>query len=73
MTTLIEIDQLEGRFQEILGRAKAGDEVIVTKGSVPQARLVPIAERVPGLHPGAFQTAADFDSELEDSFWFGQP
>ena len=29
-------------------------------------------ERIPGLHPGAFQMAPDFDAPLPDDFWTGQ-
>jgi hypothetical protein len=30
-----------------------------------------IAERKPGLHPGAFVVHDDFDEPLPDSFWLG--
>jgi prevent-host-death family protein len=72
MPTLIEINELRDRFQEMLGRASAGDEVIVTDQSVPKARLMPLSARVAGLHPGAFVPAQNFDEELPDAFWLGQ-
>jgi antitoxin (DNA-binding transcriptional repressor) of toxin-antitoxin stability system len=73
MSTLIDIRQLRTRLDELLALAKSGAEIILTDGSIPRARLVPIVasptSRVPGLHAGAIQTAADFDAPLPDAFW----
>lgn len=74
MTRLvIEVRELLERFDEVVS-APAEQEIIVTDGSVPRAKLIPLARaepRVPGLHPGAIQTADDFDAPLPDSFWTG--
>ena len=32
----------------------------------------PPAERIAGLHPGAFQPTTDFDDPLPDEFWLGK-
>ena len=36
-----------------------------------QQRVQP-AERIAGMHPGAFQPTADFDDPLPDEFWLGK-
>lgn len=74
-TKTIEVWELTARFPEILSLAAAGTEVIVTEGQVPRARLVPLVQgqsRIPGLHPGAIQTAADFDAPLPEEYWVGR-
>ena len=76
MPTTIDFRDLPGRFDEALARAVAGEEVVLFDGSTPRARLIPLSAtggtRIPGLHPGAFQPAADFDAPLPDEFWTGQ-
>jgi antitoxin (DNA-binding transcriptional repressor) of toxin-antitoxin stability system len=72
MSTTIEFRELPARLGEALALVAAGCEVILTDGATPRARLVPCADpnrRVPGLHAGAFQAAADFDAPLPDDFW----
>ena len=57
-----------------LAQAALGKEVIVTDGPHLRARLVPCRpaqEWVMGLHPGAYEVAADFDAPLPDEFWLG--
>lgn len=74
--TTIDIRELPARLDEILALTAAGAEVVLTDGTTPRARVVPLAPpagRVPGLHPGAFQPAADFDAPLPDEFWAGDP
>jgi antitoxin (DNA-binding transcriptional repressor) of toxin-antitoxin stability system len=64
---LIDVRDLPDRFAEAMSQAAAGADVIVTQGSVPRARIVPIPEarpRKPGLHPGAMQMSEDFDAPL---------
>ena len=74
MSKLIDVKDLPARLDEALASAAAGDEVIVTDGTNPRARLVPLPPpggRVAGLHPGAYQIAPDFDDPLPDEFWTG--
>ncbi len=74
--TTVEVHEVPHRWAELVSLASAGAEVIVTEGSVPRARLVPLApsqSRVPGLHAGAIRAAADFDDPLPDDFWAGTP
>jgi len=76
MSTTIDIRDLSARFEEALAVAAAGEEVLVTDGTVPRARLIPCGSpspRVPGLHTGAIQPSGDFDAPLPDDFWAGRP
>jgi antitoxin (DNA-binding transcriptional repressor) of toxin-antitoxin stability system len=76
MSTKIDIRELPSRWEEALALAASGQEVIVTDGTTPRARLVPCPEwapnRVPGLHAGAIHVATDFDAPLPDDFWTGR-
>lgn len=46
-----------------------GAEVILTERNIPVARLLPMENRVAGLHVGAIQANEDFDDPLPDEFW----
>ena len=39
--------------------------------NLQRANVTP-ADRVPGLHAGAWEVAADFDAPLADEFWLGR-
>ncbi len=39
-----KISEARAHFSELLERAKEGEEILITKGKEPQARLVPPAE-----------------------------
>jgi len=41
MTESYNVSVARAHFSELLERAKQGEEILITKGSVPQARLVP--------------------------------
>jgi antitoxin (DNA-binding transcriptional repressor) of toxin-antitoxin stability system len=73
-TKSVDVRDLPGRLMELLASG-ADEEIIITDGQVPRARLIPLAHnsqaRIPGLHPGAIQTADDFDEPLPDQFWTG--
>lgn len=43
--------------------------MILSVDDKPVAQLVPIEQRVAGLHRGAISTSEDFDDPLPDSFW----
>jgi antitoxin (DNA-binding transcriptional repressor) of toxin-antitoxin stability system len=76
MSTTIDIRDLPERIDEAVRRAASGEEVLLVDAGTPRARLVPVVEareRVPGLHAGAMQPAADFDAPLPDDFWVGRP
>lgn len=76
MSKLFDIRELPARLDEALALAASGDEIILTDGQIPKARLVPLAanaKRIAGLHPGSMLPAPDFDAPLPDDFWAGQP
>lgn len=76
-TKIVDVGEAQMHLTELLSLVVAGTEVILTEGSKPLARLVPItapiAPRVAGLHPGAIGTSEDFDAPLPDDFWLGAP
>ncbi len=74
-TTTVELQDAAERLQELLALIQRGTEVIIAEGGVPRARLTAVSPqpRVPGLHPGAITTTADFDAPLPDDFWLGSP
>ena len=39
-----KVAEARAHFSELLERAKAGEEIVITKGREPQARIVPPAE-----------------------------
>lgn len=58
-------------FQELLAELLSGVEWVLTDGTKPIARLVPVSTRVPGLHAGMIRTSDDFDQPLSEEFWMG--
>ncbi|HEY56974.1 MAG TPA: toxin-antitoxin (TA) system antitoxin [Anaerolineae bacterium] len=69
----MDVQEAQKRFRELVAGARAGEEwVLVDEGDTPIARLVPLGVRVTGLHPGAFQTKANFDAPLPEAFWTDQ-
>jgi prevent-host-death family protein len=75
LTQTIDVLEAQTRLLELLGAVTAGEEVVLTQGNQPIARLVPIKlgpkPRVAGLHSGAISTSDDFDEPLPDAFWQG--
>ena len=75
MTTSVDLKEAEQQLPRLLDLAKAGNEVIISEGDKPVARLTPIApasadkQRIAGLHQGAVWASEDFDEPLPDKFW----
>ncbi len=63
-------------LKKLLSFVNKGEEILLTEGSKPVARVLPMftseAARVPGLHAGAIWMSDDFDAPLSDEFWMGQ-
>ena len=74
-TKTVDVHEAQTHLVELLSLVSAGTEIILTAGSTPLARLVPMAgaptPRVAGLHPGAIWTSEDFDEPLPEEFWTG--
>jgi antitoxin (DNA-binding transcriptional repressor) of toxin-antitoxin stability system len=73
LTKTVDVRETQTNLQELLSLVREGTEVILTEGTTPLARLVPIAlpttPRVAGLHTGAIWTSEDFDEPLPEEFW----
>jgi antitoxin (DNA-binding transcriptional repressor) of toxin-antitoxin stability system len=76
-TKTIDVHEAQTHLVELLSLVTAGTEIILTEGSTPLARIVPMAgsttPRVAGLHLGAIWTSEDFDEPLPEAFWTGTP
>ncbi len=74
-TKMVDVQEAQTRFAEILSLAMEGTEVILVSGSTPIARLVPIVAaskpRIAGLNRGTIWTSDDFDEPLPEDFWMG--
>lgn len=66
----VGVHEAKTHLSRLLRRVAAGDEVVITRGGVPVARLVPVEERrarVLGRDVGRFDVPDDFDAPLPDS------
>ncbi len=76
-TKTVDVHKAQTQLVELLSLVTAGTEIILTEGSTPLARIVPMTEtttpRVAGLHPGAVWTSDDFDEPLPEEFFTGAP
>ena len=75
-TKTVDVHEAQTHLVELLSLVTAGTEIILTEGSIPLARIVPLvgaAPRVAGLHPGDIWTSEDFDEPLSEEFWTGTP
>ncbi|MPY88416.1 MAG: type II toxin-antitoxin system prevent-host-death family antitoxin [Luteitalea sp.] len=65
----VNIADAKARLPELVQRAAAGEEVIITRNGKPQARLVPLSPtrpRVPGRGAGQWEIVGDFNEALPD-------
>ena len=61
------IHEAKTHLSRLVDRAHAGEEIIVAKGGVPYAKLVPIAPiSLPKRRPGGLTVVGD----IPDSVWF---
>lgn len=72
------VHEAKTRFSEILRLVESGDEVVVTRGGTPVARItaLDLLERVPeryGLLAGEIADAGDWDDDAELADLFGIP
>ncbi len=76
-TKTVEIQEADLHLKELVSLVGTGTEVVLTQGSTPMARLVPIKKksiqiRVAGLHQGSMSPSSDFDAPLPEAFWTGE-
>ncbi|MBE9530139.1 MAG: type II toxin-antitoxin system Phd/YefM family antitoxin [Proteobacteria bacterium] len=66
----IDINQAKKRLPELVEKTISGDEIIITKGGQPIAKLVGIPKREKqrqfGTAKGLIKISDDFDKPLED-------
>lgn len=66
----IPVAEAKARFSELVKRAQAGEEIVVTRHGKPVARVVPAAveDEFPriGALKGLIRIADDFDAPLEE-------
>jgi prevent-host-death family protein len=66
----VGIHEAKTHLSRLLRRVAAGEVIVIAKGSVPLARLVPIhsrARRELGRDRGALHMSDDFDAPLDDT------
>jgi prevent-host-death family protein len=76
MTKTVEIAEAQQSLPELVDLASKGNDIIISRGEQPVARLVSIAQQmrkphVPDLNPNSVWMAEDFDEPLPDEFWLG--
>ena len=75
MTETVDVEEAKERLPELVSLALEGNEVIISEGDRPVARLVPFAgagqKRVADLNKGEIWMSDDFDEPLPDEFWMG--
>jgi prevent-host-death family protein len=69
----VELREAQANLKDLLTLVAQGTEIVVTDGTIPVARLVPVKScstpRTAGLHAGAIWSSEDFDHPLPDTFW----
>lgn len=63
----VGIHQAKTQLSRLLKRAATGEDVVITRGGKPVARLVPIRSEAPrqlGLDQGLFDVPSDFNAPL---------
>ena len=75
ITKKIDVQEAQTNLQDLLTLVREGTENVLTEGTTPLARVVPIVissmPRMAGLHAGAIWTSDDFDEPLPEDFWTG--
>jgi len=76
-TKNVTLQEAEGHLAELLELVEQGNEVVITKGDEPRAKLVMFRERsrgprVFGQHRGKAWLSDDFDAPLPPDFWSGE-
>jgi len=67
--TEVGVHEAKTHLSRLLQRVAAGDEVIITRGGVPVAKLVPVeggGRRVLGQDEGRYVVPDDFDAPLPE-------
>ena len=68
MVSEVGVHEAKTHLSRLLRQVMAGDEIVITRGGTPIARLVPVHRRtrVLGSDIGAYEVPHDFDAPLPD-------
>ena len=73
MTKTIDIMKAKTQLPKLLSLALKGNEVIITEGKKPLAKIIRVSAskktRIAGLNRGKLWTSDDFDKPLPSRFW----
>ena len=78
MTKTAEVNEFSGRLAELVKQVQAGNEVVLTQGSKPVAKIVPVMEdgkplgttiEIRSLQGHRVLTPSIFESELADEMF----
>ena len=76
MTKIVDIDDTQEKWADLIAMAQAGTEVILANCGRPLARITPIEpakkKRTLDLHKGETWMSDDFDAPLPEEFWGGK-
>lgn len=65
----VGVHQAKTNFSKLLRRVMSGEEIVITRGGDPVAKLVPIGgkrTRILGIDSGVFDLPEDFNEPLPD-------
>lgn len=66
MSVIVSLYDAKTKLSSLVDRAAAGEEIVITKNGVPQAKIVPLptlgGERVPAGALGLTYVSDDFDA-----------
>jgi len=68
-TTQVGVHQAKTHLSQLLARVEAGEEIVITRGKEPVARLIPAnasPRRELGIDRGKFEVPDDFDRPLPE-------
>ena len=67
--TEVSVHEAKTHLSRLLRRVALGEEIVISRGGEPIARLVPATPRRPrrlGIDEGRFEVPEDFDAELPE-------
>lgn len=76
MSTVVNVYEAKSHFSELLGRAEAGEDIVIARHGRPIVQLVAVSSRRPdrvlGQAAGRIRIAEDFDDPISDleAGWF---
>lgn len=68
-TETVDVREAQNNLRTLLERVNAGVQIILSENEKPIARLLPVSERIAGLHAGSIWASNDFDEPLPEEFW----